>query len=289
MKSVPIIAGIAALAADYDVFIVDLWGVLHDGQTPYPGTVDCMARLKAQGKKLAILSNAPRRAESVARRIGEIGFAPASYDLILSSGEDAWLSLARRGQAQADPYYAALGPRCFHLGADWNEGLLVGLPIDLVEDPEYADFVLTTGLHHRGADVAEYEAILRKMAARALPMICANPDLIVINAGKREYCAGALARRYEELGGAVRYHGKPHPEIYARIFSLLGGPDRARVLAVGDSLRTDIAGATAAGIAALLVTGGIHADEFADDPATIDAACREAGLRPVAAIAGLHW
>ena len=289
MNPVPIIAGLRDLAPDYDVFILDLWGVLHDGERPYPGAVACMAELKSLGKKLAILSNAPRRAASVARRIGEIGFAPESYDLILSSGEDAWLSLAQRGRADADPYYAALGPRCFHLGPDWDKGILVGLPIELAAQPRDADFVLTTGVCNRGDTIEQYEPVLQEIAARQLPMICANPDLIVINAGKREYCAGALAARYEQLGGKVRYHGKPHAPIYARIFALLGGVARGRVLAVGDSLRTDIAGAQAAGIASLLVMGGIHAEEFAADPAKLEAACAAQGVRPVAAISALRW
>lgn len=289
MNAVPIITGVAELAPAYDVFILDLWGVLHDGEKPYAGAVQCMAKLRQAGKRLAILSNAPRRAASVARRIAEIGFAPASYDLILSSGEDAWMSLAERGKPGADGFYAALGPRCYHLGPDWDKGILRDLPIEVVDNPEIADFTLTTGICNRGDQLERYEPILRRIAQRKLPMICANPDLVVINAGRRELCAGTLAQRYEQLGGQVRYHGKPHAGVYARIFALLGHVERARVLAVGDSLRTDMAGAKAAGIAGLLVLGGIHADEFASNPALIASACAASGLQPVAAIADLRW
>lgn len=289
MVDIPLISGVRELAGAYDGFILDLWGVLHNGQTPYPGTVDCLARLRAAGKKLAILSNAPRRAESVRRRIAEIGFAPDSYDSLLSSGEDAWLELSRRGQQDADPFYAALGARCFHLGPDWDKGILRGLPIENAASVEAADFVLCTGVLDRGHRLEPYEAQLRQMAARKLPMVCANPDLVVVHNARLEYCAGSLAKRYEELGGQVRYHGKPHAPVYGRVLGQLGIADRGRILAVGDSLRTDMAGAKAAGIPSLLVIGGIHEDEFAGDPAKISAACAKAGLRPRAAIAGFHW
>jgi HAD superfamily hydrolase (TIGR01450 family) len=124
-------------------------------------------------------------------------------------------------------------------------------------------------------------------------MICANPDLVVVNAGRRELCAGALAQRYEELGGVVRYHGKPYGATYDEVFKLMSGIARRRVLAVGDSLRTDMAGAKAAGIDGLLILGGIHAEEFAlagrIDPATIAQACQRQGVTPVAAAQGFTW
>jgi ribonucleotide monophosphatase NagD (HAD superfamily) len=126
-------------------------------------------------------------------------------------------------------------------------------------------------------------------------MICANPDHEVIRGERRLICAGALAARYEELGGTVRYYGKPYPEVYRRCFELLGIKDRARILAVGDSLRTDIAGADGAGIDSVLVTGGLHAEEMGLEPgslpdaATLAAACRRAGHTPIAAIPRLVW
>src|SRR5262249_17256438 len=141
-------------------------------------------------------------------------------------------------------------------------GLLAGLDLQETADVTRADFVLNTGAHMAHNEVADFEPVLAPAAALDLAMVCANPDLEVIRGGQREICAGMLALRYEELGGRVRYHGKPHADVYARCLGLLALPAGARVLSVGDSLRTDIAGASASGLASLLITGGIHAEEL---------------------------
>jgi HAD superfamily hydrolase (TIGR01459 family) len=295
--AIALIDGIAGLADRYDGYVLDVWGVLHDGQAPYPGVVDCLHRLKAMGKRRVILSNAPRRVAAVVARLSEIGIAPDAYDAAFTSGEDAWRHLRRRGAADAEPFCRRLGPRCFHLGPGRDDSLLQDVPIEVVHDIETADFVLVTGPVGRTDSLAQYEGQLARMHARRLPMICANPDLVVINGGRRELCAGGLAQRYEELGGTVRYHGKPHAATYDAVFALMPGVTRERILAVGDSLRTDMAGARAAGIDGLLITGGIHAEEFAAngrgdgrvDAAVIARACRREGVAPVAAAPGLRW
>jgi HAD superfamily hydrolase (TIGR01459 family) len=293
VQQIPLIDGVAALAARYDGWILDLWGVLHNGQQPYPGVVDCLQRLKRAGKRLVILSNAPRRVDAVVVRIGEIGIPPDAYDAVFTSGEDAWRHLRQRGEAGAEPFYRDLGRRCFHLGPDRDRGLMTDVPIDVVQEIAAADFVLATGVIEREDTLEQYDARLRQMRARGLPMICANPDLVVVNAGKRELCAGALAQRYEELGGTARYHGKPYASTYEEVFGLLPGIAKRRILAVGDSLRTDMAGAKAAGIAGLLILGGIHAEEFAlsgrSDAGRVAEACRREGVAPVAAASGFHW
>lgn len=287
------IDGVAALASHYDGLILDLWGVLHNGQQPYSGVVDCLKRLKGAGKRLVILSNAPRRVEAVIVRIGEIGIPPATYDAVFTSGQDAWQHLRSRGAATAEPFYRQLAPRCFHLGPARDLGLLQDVPIEPVEEIAGADFVLTTGVIERDDTLEQYDDRLAQMRAGNLPMICANPDLVVINAGRRELCAGALAQRYEALGGVVRYHGKPYAATYDEVFKLLPGIAKPRILAVGDSLRTDMAGAKAAGIDGLLILGGIHADELSvagrSDTARIAEACRREGVAPVAASAGFQW
>lgn len=295
--AIALIDGIAGLADRYDGYVLDVWGVLHNGQAPYPGVVDCLRRLKAMGKRLVILSNAPRRVAAVIGRIGEIGIPPDVYDAAFTSGEDAWRHLRRRGAADADPFYRTLGPRCFHLGPDRDNSLLQEVPIELVHDIDAADFALVTGPVGRADTLARYEGQLAQMRARGLKMICANPDLVVVNAGRRELCAGSLALRYEELGGTVRYHGKPHAATYDAVFALMAGVARRRILAVGDSLRTDMAGAKATGIDGLLITGGIHAEEFAAngrgdgriDATVVAQACRREGVAPVAAAPGLRW
>jgi HAD superfamily hydrolase (TIGR01459 family) len=283
--------GLAELAPRYDGFILDLWGVIHNGVAPYPGVADCLSRLRAQRKHVVLLSNAPRRAAPIVRQMTEMGLARHLYDHVHSSGEHVHAELASR----RDPWIARLGRACYHIGPERDHSVYEGLDLDLVGDVEAADFVLDTGPWRDDATVADYEDVLVRAGRRALPMICANPDHEVIRGEHRMICAGALAERYEQLGGSVRYYGKPYPEVYRRCFELLGTAERARILAVGDSLRTDIAGADGAGIDSVLVTGGLHAEEMGLEPgslpdaATLAAACRRAGHTPVAVIPRLVW
>ena len=263
------LSGFAPLAARYDGFIVDLWGVVHDGVTPYEGAVDCLEHLRAVGKPAVLLSNAPRRAAVAQEGMREMGIPDALYTGILTSGEVTHRMLFER----TDPWFAALGRRMFHLGPDRDRNIYEGLDLVPVEDPAGADFVLNTGPDYRSpTDLWAYEGTLRECRAAGLPMICANPDLEVIRGGEPVICAGALARRYEELGGEVRWIGKPDPAIYGPALQMLGLP-RGSVLAIGDALRTDIAGATAAGIDACWVLGGIHRG-LRHDPAAAEALAR---------------
>ena len=289
--AIPVEPGLASLAERYDGFILDLWGVLHDGVRPYPGALECMRQLKRRGKRVLILSNAPRRADEVARRSARIGITPDLYDHLLSSGEETWRSLSTR----PDAWYAALGSRAFLLTAARDRGMLEGLDLVVAAEVAAADFIFCTGVEGPRDRVADFEPALAAGAAAGLPMVCANPDFEVVRGGVREICAGALALRFETLGGVVRYHGKPHPSIYRTCFDLLGVAERRRILAIGDSLRTDIAGAAAAGIDSLLITGGIHAEELGaaagrtPDPTTLAAVCARAGQRPTAAAGALVW
>ncbi len=278
--------GFAPLAEGYDGFILDLWGVIHDGVTPYPGAVDCLARLRAAGKATVLLSNAPRRSYVAQAAMRAIGIDDALYGGILTSGEATYLALRDR----TDPWLAGLGNRALHIGPPRDRSVIEGLDIAVCADPAGADFVLNTGPDDLRSphDVSEFEDELRACADAGLPMLCANPDLEVIRGGERVICAGALAARYGELGGDVREIGKPHPDVYAAVLCELG-LRRERVLAVGDALRTDIAGAAAVGIDACWVLGGIHGEELGFDPARAAEAAREAGFDPVASVMGLTW
>jgi HAD superfamily hydrolase (TIGR01459 family) len=285
------VAGLRTLAADYDGFILDLWGVLHDGFKPFPGVVAGLERLIESGKRVVILSNAPRRAHEVIARLTEIGIRPGLYHHVMSSGEEAWQHLARRD----DPFYAALGRRCYHIGPPRDDGMLADLGLTRIAEIEAAEFILNTGPWGWEETVGHYEARLQAARARDLPMVCANPDLVVSHGGRLVICAGSLAQRYEELGGRVRWHGKPHPSVYHTCLALLEVPDRRRILAVGDSLRTDIAGANGAGIASLLVAGGIHAEEFGlgeggvPDAARLAAAIAASGHAPDYVMPRFAW
>lgn len=290
LPPVPVLSGLREIADDYDGCIVDLWGVMHDGVRPYPGACETLRTLKSRGKRIVMLSNAPRRAAAAMERSARVGVTPDLYDHLMSSGEETWLALKQR----SDPWYAALGRRVLLFAAEYDRPFLAGLDLVEAEGPDDADFLLVTGAAS-GETVGDYEARLAAAARAGIPLICANPDLEVIHAGRREICAGALAARYEELGGTVRYHGKPHASVYLTCFDLLGLHDRRRILAIGDSLRTDVAGAQGVGIDCLLVTGGIHAEELGaaageqPDPVALARICARAGERPVAAIPHLVW
>jgi HAD superfamily hydrolase (TIGR01459 family) len=208
-----------------------------------------------------------------------LGVAPDLYDVLHSSGEETRLALDG-----GDSWAAGLGRRGLAIVPPKDRSLLTGLDLDWTGDPAAADFALLTGTGRPEDTVADYEPKLRQLRARDLLLICANPDLVVVRGNTREICAGAIAARYEALGGKVRYFGKPHPEVYARCLAALGSPPRGRILAVGDSLRTDIAGAARAGIDSLFILGGIHGAELIrgnclDLPA-LAALCRREGATP---------
>ncbi len=284
-----LIDGMHALALDYDGFILDLWGVVHDGTAPFPGVLDCMGRLIEARKRVVLLSNAPRRSDDVVRRIAKIGVPAGLYHGVMSSGEEAWQHLARRD----DPFYAALGRRVLHIGSERDLEIREGLGLDFVETPAEADFILNTGPAEWEDTIADYAPVLSAARERGLPMVCANPDLVVIHDGRPALCAGALAEHYESIGGRVRWHGKPYPSVYDSCLALMGVAERRRILAIGDSLRTDIAGAAGAGIDALLIAGGVHAGEFTADGALdqgrIAAAIRQSGTNPIAVAARFVW
>jgi HAD superfamily hydrolase (TIGR01459 family) len=284
------ITGVREIAADYDGFVLDLWGVIHDGVKPYPGVAECLATLLAEGKRIALLSNAPRRADDIVRRITAIGVPQGLYHEVMSSGEEAWQHLKRRD----DPFYTGLGQKCLHICSDRDLEIRVGLDLDYVESAEAADFILNTGPAGWDDTIEDYAPLLVASRERDLKMVCANPDLMVNHGAQLALCAGALAVHYEEIGGEVRWHGKPYPSVYRSCLDLLGIADKTRILAVGDSLRTDIAGANGAGLDSLLIAGqGIHADEFAPtgslDLARIETAAAGAGVRPSVTAARFIW
>lgn len=280
------VTGMAGLADRYDGFILDLWGVIHDGVQPYPGAVECLTKLRDDGKRCVLLSNAPRRAFAAEEMLRSMGILPSLYSGIMTSGEAAHLALRLR----RDPWFAALGNRVWHLGPERDRNVMDGLDLQRAATPAEADFVLNTGPDdHRGpTEVSAFEDDLQACARHGLKMICANPDLEVIRGGVRVICAGALAVRYEQMGGEVRWLGKPDPAIYHPVLGMLGtAPDRT--LAVGDSLRTDIAGAAAAGVDSCWVLGGIHGEALGGDHEAAAAEAASAGLHPVAIIPRFVW
>lgn len=275
--TIPHLRSFAPLAEHYRGFVVDLWGVIHDGVTPYPGAIEALRNLRRADRRVVLLSNAPRRSAIATTALTRLGVTPDLYDRVVTSGEAAWTALG-----------AFAGRRVYHLGPERDRSVLEDRPITLTSRPSEADLLVNTGpdTDFREPTVTEYTDELRRCLDADLPMICVNPDLEIVSGGRRLICAGALARWYETQGGAVRWIGKPYPEVYEFVWAGLDNIPRAEVLAVGDALRTDVAGARAVGIDACWILGGIHAEE---EPAAATRAAKEAGHRPAAALPAFTW
>lgn len=246
------LSGLEEVAARYDGFILDLWGVVHDGEKPFAHTIPALRELKRARRKVWMLSNAPRRCAVVAAKLTDMGVTPDLYDGIVTSGE------ATHG-ALRDKYIALWGKKIFHIGRANDISLYEGLDVDIVQTPGMADFVLNSGVLDFDDPAEKYRPVLEEAAARRLPMICANADRIVHVGEKLVACAGALADIYESLEGQVEWFGKPHRTVYQMCLKGLGTKN---VLAIGDGMQTDIAGAVAAGLDSALVVSGIHRDEL---------------------------
>ncbi len=290
--SIPVLDGIRNVADRYDAYIIDVWGVLYDGgDKAYPGVVDCLERLRARGSRIVVLSNSPRRCEIVKDRLDSIKVESHLYDHLVTSGEETHRHLKTR----PDKWYGRLGARAIDTGPARFSGLVDGTEFTLTTNVEEADLVLNTGPNGLDDKVADYEAMMQAAIRRKLPMICANPDIEVVMDGRLTVCAGGLAKRYAELGGDIRYHGKPHAEIYERCFELLGGIDRKRIAALGDGLLTDIPGARMAGIDSILVCAGLPSGELGipsgarPDPLALSRLCESYRETPAAALATLAW
>lgn len=281
----------APLARRYQGFILDLWGVIHDGVTAFPHATVCLERLRDAHKKTLLVSNAPRPNAAVQALMRSMGLTDDLYSAILTSGQAVRSALRN----PPDAWWATLGQRVFLLGPDRDRPILEGLPFISVQSPAQANFVLNTGPddQRNPTHIDGFEDILQACLTHRLPMVCANPDLEVIRGGVRVLCAGALAARYQALGGDVRSLGKPDPAIYDLALELLGIAQDL-VLVVGDALRTDIAGASGVGLASCWVLSGIHAASLARpdgsfDMARAEAEARLAGLAPIATIPRFAW
>jgi HAD superfamily hydrolase (TIGR01459 family) len=289
-KSMPsVVSGLGSLAPRYDLILADVWGVVHNGVAAFPAATDALARARAAGLTVILVSNAPRPGAVVERQIAGYGVPAGCFDAIVASGDVAREELAQRP-----------GVRVHHLGPTRDLPNYEGLDLELVSLEE-AELVVCTGLIHDDKETPDdYRVVLRRALACGLLMICANPDIVVERGDKLVWCAGALAKIYADAGGEVHYAGKPHAPIYDLTFKraaeLRGeAVPHARTLAIGDGLHTDLAGASAQGIDCLFVAGGIHAADFglspgvALDPAKLAPVFAGAHVRPVGIMARLSW
>jgi HAD superfamily hydrolase (TIGR01459 family) len=277
----------AALATGYDAVLSDVWGVIHNGITATTAACDALRRFREQGGTVMLITNAPRPGNVVVKFIDRVGVPHDAYDGIVSSGDVTRAVMAER-----------FDKNVFHIGPERDLPIFEGLGLNFVP-LDKADYVVCTGLRDDEVETPEsYRAELGELRRRRMFMLCGNPDLVVERGEKLVYCAGAVADLYKSLGGEVLYAGKPHRPIYdlalARIAALRGAePPVKRVLAIGDSIRTDLKGATDMGIDCLFVTAGIHAEELGDrhDPnlSALNRIFEDAGLAPKAVTRGLRW
>ncbi|MEJ0063286.1 MAG: TIGR01459 family HAD-type hydrolase [Alphaproteobacteria bacterium] len=206
-----LITGLSELTGKYDAFIFDLWGVIHDGKTCYPGVAPSFHALREAGKKIGIISNSPRPAASAADNIRKFGLTPDMYDVIMTSGQLTYEALRDR----PDPWLQALGRRCVHFGPPHEFALYAPLGLREAATPQDADFILATGVEDVHKTLADYDSILKAALEKKLPLLCANPDLGVSQEGRHKLAAGSIAHHYADMGGDARVpYGKPHPAIF---------------------------------------------------------------------------
>lgn len=243
------LSSVLDVADRYDGFILDLWGVVHDGQSLYPGVRESFAKLKDKKKQVILLSNAPRRAARAQETLATLGIAHTVYDHLITSGEAVYGYLNENKE---------FGSHYYYIGPDKDLDILDGLKRYSRSGLATSQFILNVGFFRDEDPIEEYEKTLQSAKMLGLPMICANPDRIVVRrSGEVLPCAGLLAERYAELGGKVLWFGKPYREVYHLCLKRFVDVPPERILAVGDNLDTDILGANQSGIASVLVTGGI--------------------------------
>ena len=267
-----------------EVLLSDIWGVVHNGLAAFPDACQALHNYRQQGGTVILITNAPRPADSVQRQLRKLEVADEIYDAIVSSGD-----LTRHFVADHP------GQKMFWIGPERDNSIYRGL--DPVLSPlEQADYIVCTGLFDDETESAEnYRAMLLQARERSLTLVCANPDIVVERGDRLIYCAGAVAELYLELGGEVIFYGKPHRPIYERAIALASerrghAVELNRVLAIGDSVRTDLAGAQGFGIDCLFVTRGIHSEEFAGIEQLDPASVRELfGHPPRALMRELKW
>jgi HAD superfamily hydrolase (TIGR01459 family) len=277
----------STLAGGYDAVLSDVWGVIHNGIKATTAACDALTRFREQGGTVMLITNAPRPGATVIKFIDKVGVPHSAYDGIVSSGDVTRSVMAARPDKNV-----------FHIGPERDLPIFDGLGLKFVPLNE-ADYVVCTGLRNDEVETAEtYRAEMGELLKRRLFMLCGNPDLVVERGDKLIHCAGAIADLYRSLGGQIVYAGKPHRPIYdlaiERVAALRGSaPPLKRVLAIGDSVRTDLKGATGYGLDCLFVTAGIHAEELGDrhDPnmAALNRIFADAGVAPKAVTRGLMW
>ena len=281
----PSIDGLREIAGRYDAIVCDVWGVIHNGVRVHPPAVEALMRFREAGGAVSLLTNSPRRSEGVREQLLELGASAEAWDTIVTSGDVTRRLIVDAGRA------------IHHLGPARDRPLFEGLDVELVA-LDAAEAIVCTGLVEDETETPEdYRESLAPAAGQSLPFVCANPDLVVERGDRLIPCAGSLAMLYAQLGGETRMAGKPHAPIYAlameRLTALRPGLTKAKTLAIGDGMPTDVKGAIDNGFPLLFVTGGIHAADYRGqrgaDPARLHAFLEGHRVRPEHWIDALQW
>ena len=257
-----IIPALSEISAQYDALFVDLWGCVHDGVTAYPEAIAALQAYRKSGGIVILVTNSPKPREGVAAQLGQFGVPADAYDSIASSGDSARSAMFR----------GMVGEKVYFMG-EWTRDSGFFDPIEIINDPaqitrvplQEAEGIVCCGPFDPMADPAVNRADFLYAKQKGMKLLCANPDIVVDRGEVREWCAGALAALYTEMGGESLYFGKPHPPIYdlarRRLNALANKVDSSRILAIGDGIHTDIQGAQGEDIDSLFITGGLAASE----------------------------
>ncbi len=264
--------GISDISDSYSGFIIDQWGVLHDGVKSFDGVVECLTELRDRKKFVIILSNSGKRAENNANRMADLGITRDLYNTIITSGEVTWEGLNN----QSDGYFKDIGKKCILISRGGDRSIVDELEIEVVEDPKDATFLLISGSDAPDKTLEDYEPLLKTCARYNLKAICANPDSLGVMAGKNIMGPGTLAARYKDFGGIVEYIGKPHKLIFQHCIKLLQeqGIYPGQTVMIGDTMAHDILGGSLVNIDTCLIKRGLHNSVFknCESPAEVDKA-----------------
>lgn len=286
--------GISDISDSYAGFIIDQWGVLHDGGKAFEGVVDCLKQLRNRQKFVIILSNSGKRAEQNRNRMEELGISPDLYDVIVTSGEITWQGL----NSQSDGYFRDIGKRCVVISRGGDRSIVDGLDVEVVDEPKNADFIIISGADSPEKTMEDYEPLLKQAARYKLKAICANPDSLGVMGGQSIMGPGTLASRYKDFGGIVHYIGKPHQPIFQHCIRILQQQQiyPGQTVMIGDTMAHDILGGTLVNIDTCLVKRGIHSSVFknctspSEVDKTLDILIRQYnGVRPKYLVDDFMW
>ncbi|MEZ5919170.1 MAG: TIGR01459 family HAD-type hydrolase [Alphaproteobacteria bacterium] len=286
--------GISDISDSYAGFILDQWGVLHNGEKPYPGVIECLKELKARKKYIIILSNSGKRAEENKERLKKIGIGPSLYDQILTSGEMTWQGIKN----QDEGFFKGLGSKVYVISRGGDRSIVNGLDIEVVDNVKEADFLIISGSDAPDKTLEDYEPILKNAVRKRITALCANPDSLGVMGSMNIMGPGTIARRYQDFGGVVHYIGKPHQPIFQRCIKIFQERDiyPGQTIMVGDSLTHDILGGSLVNIDTCLVRTGLHELNFRNmtNPGDIDKALKMLSaqynnVRPTYLVKELRW